>query len=137
MLINNAVSAGIGFVPIVGDIALATYKANSRNAALLEEYLRIRGAEALKARIIGVSSTKQVLTECRSGGRRENPRSGCPAWGWIGQRRAHRCRRFGPWWKEKVTFLRLLNEEKAKRCCYSGIIYTCSDWTADYLSTSV
>jgi len=49
MLMNNAVSLGIGLVPIVGDVALATWKANSRNAALLEEYLRIRGAEFLKA----------------------------------------------------------------------------------------
>jgi hypothetical protein len=48
MLANNAVSAVIGFVPIVGDIMLASYKANSRNAALLEEYLRIRGEEFLK-----------------------------------------------------------------------------------------
>ena len=48
MLLNNVISAGMGFVPIVGDIALATYKANSRNAALLEEFLRIRGEEALK-----------------------------------------------------------------------------------------
>jgi len=49
MLLNNAVSAGIGLVPIVGDVLLAAYKANSRNAALLEEYLRIRGEEFLKA----------------------------------------------------------------------------------------
>ena len=48
MLVNNAVSAGVGLVPIVGDIVLAMYKANSRNAALLEEYLRVRGEEFLK-----------------------------------------------------------------------------------------
>ena len=48
MLFNNAVSAGVGFVPIIGDIVLAAFKANSRNAALLEEFLRIRGVEALK-----------------------------------------------------------------------------------------
>lgn len=45
MLFNNAVSAGIGLVPIVGDIALAAWRANSRNAKLLEELLRIRGEE--------------------------------------------------------------------------------------------
>jgi len=50
MLLNNAVSAGVGFVPIVGDVLLAVYKANSRNAALLDEFLRIRGAEFLKLR---------------------------------------------------------------------------------------
>ena len=48
MLLNNAISVGVGIVPIVGDIVLAMYKANSRNAALLEEFLRIRGAEMLK-----------------------------------------------------------------------------------------
>ena len=46
---NNAVSAAVGFVPLVGDVVLAVYKANSRNAALLEEYLRIRGEEFLKS----------------------------------------------------------------------------------------
>ena len=49
MLANNAISAGVSLVPLVGDVILAVYKANSRNAALLEEYLRIRGEEYLKA----------------------------------------------------------------------------------------
>ncbi|KZO96572.1 hypothetical protein CALVIDRAFT_480969 [Calocera viscosa TUFC12733] len=49
MLLNNAISAGIGFVPIVGDIALATFKANSRNAALLEEFLRVRGVQFIQS----------------------------------------------------------------------------------------
>ena len=48
MLLNNAVSAAVGFVPMIGDVVLAAFKANSRNAALLEEYLRIRGEEFLK-----------------------------------------------------------------------------------------
>jgi len=47
MLFNNAVSAGVGIVPFVGDVLLAVYKANSRNAALLDEFLRIRGSSAL------------------------------------------------------------------------------------------
>jgi len=47
MLLNNAISAGVGFIPIVGDVLLATWKANSRNAALLEEFLRVRGAQYL------------------------------------------------------------------------------------------
>ncbi|KAF8305781.1 hypothetical protein DL93DRAFT_2181668 [Clavulina sp. PMI_390] len=50
MLTNNAISAGIGLVPLAGDVMLAAFKANSRNAALLEEYLRIRGDELIKAR---------------------------------------------------------------------------------------
>jgi hypothetical protein len=48
MLVNNVFSTGVGFVPIVGDLVLAMYKANSRNAALLEEFLRIRGEEFLR-----------------------------------------------------------------------------------------
>lgn len=48
MLFNNAVSAGVGIVPFVGDVLLAVYKANSRNAALLDEFLGIRGSEFLR-----------------------------------------------------------------------------------------
>lgn len=48
MLMNNAVSAGVGFVPLLGDVVMAAFKANSRNAALLEEFLRIRGEEFVK-----------------------------------------------------------------------------------------
>ena len=48
MLLNNAISAGVGFIPIVGDLILAMYKANSRNAALLDEFLRIRSEAFLK-----------------------------------------------------------------------------------------
>ena len=53
MLANNALSAGVGFVPFVGDIGIAVIKANSRNAALLEEFLRIRGSEFLKEQAVG------------------------------------------------------------------------------------
>ncbi|KAJ7094055.1 hypothetical protein B0H15DRAFT_831760 [Mycena belliarum] len=48
MLANNAASALMGLIPLAGDVALAAFKANSRNAALLEEFLRIRGEEFLK-----------------------------------------------------------------------------------------
>ncbi|CAL1716056.1 unnamed protein product [Somion occarium] len=48
MLFNNAVSLAVGLVPLAGDIILAVFKANSRNAALLEEFLRVRGEEFLK-----------------------------------------------------------------------------------------
>ncbi|KAJ7826235.1 hypothetical protein B0H14DRAFT_2817886, partial [Mycena olivaceomarginata] len=48
MLSNNATSALMGLIPFAGDVALATFKTNSRNGALLEEFLRIRGEEFLK-----------------------------------------------------------------------------------------
>ena len=49
MLANNSVSIAVGLVPIVGDIFLAQWKANSRNSYLLEEYLTVRGQEYLAA----------------------------------------------------------------------------------------
>ncbi|KAJ2916599.1 hypothetical protein MD484_g3811, partial [Candolleomyces efflorescens] len=48
MMLNNAVSLAVSFVPFVGDVILAVFKANSRNAALLEEFLRLRGEEYLR-----------------------------------------------------------------------------------------
>ncbi|KAG6333099.1 hypothetical protein ID866_5990 [Astraeus odoratus] len=48
MLLNCIISAVIGFVPAVGDIAVGVFKPNSRNAALLEEFLRIRGEEYVR-----------------------------------------------------------------------------------------
>jgi hypothetical protein len=50
MVFNSAVSVGFSLIPIVGDICLAVWKANSRNAVLLEEFLRVRGEEALKGK---------------------------------------------------------------------------------------
>lgn len=58
MLFNNLVSAGVGVVPFVGDLVLAAYKANSRNAALLEEFLRIRGEELLQLEAAGKDPAK-------------------------------------------------------------------------------
>jgi hypothetical protein len=56
MLVNNVISAGVGFVPLVGDVILAQWKANSRNAALLEEYLRVRGEVRAPASIRLITS---------------------------------------------------------------------------------
>jgi hypothetical protein len=49
MLANNAISAAVSFIPLIGDVILAQFRANSRNAALLEEFLRVRGEEFLAA----------------------------------------------------------------------------------------
>ncbi|CDR99856.1 uncharacterized protein SPSC_01751 [Sporisorium scitamineum] len=45
MMFNNAVSTGVGFVPLVGDVVMAAWRTNSRNAKLLEELLRLKGEE--------------------------------------------------------------------------------------------
>jgi hypothetical protein len=54
MFVNNMLSACVGLVPLIGDVFLAQFKANSRNSALLEEFLRIRGEEFLKLKAEGV-----------------------------------------------------------------------------------
>jgi hypothetical protein len=48
MVGNQAIATVIGLAPVVGDVGIAMFKTNFRNAALLEEYLRIRGEEFLK-----------------------------------------------------------------------------------------
>lgn len=48
MLINVVIDFIIGLVPFVGDIADAIYKANTRNAVILEKHLREKGAKRLK-----------------------------------------------------------------------------------------
>jgi hypothetical protein len=48
MLTNQVITCVCGLVPILGDVAVAIFGCNSRNVALLEEYLSIRGAEYLK-----------------------------------------------------------------------------------------
>lgn len=60
MLGNQAIATVIGFVPLVGDVGIAIFKTNSRNAALLEEYLRVRGEEFLKAQVDRVEDPKVV-----------------------------------------------------------------------------
>ncbi|KAJ3741494.1 hypothetical protein DFH05DRAFT_350600 [Lentinula detonsa] len=64
MLINNAVSAAVGLIPVAGDVVLAAFKANSRNAALLEEFLRIRGEEFMK---LGVDGSIAAAANSTSG----------------------------------------------------------------------
>jgi len=49
MYINIVVDFGIGLVPFLGDIADALFRANTKNAVVLEEYLRKKGAKNLKA----------------------------------------------------------------------------------------
>ncbi|KGO47951.1 Protein of unknown function DUF4112 [Penicillium expansum] len=46
MLINVILDFVIGLVPFIGDLADAVYKANTRNAIILETHLRQKGAKA-------------------------------------------------------------------------------------------
>lgn len=79
MLMNNLVSAGVGFVPVAGDVVLAMFKANSRNAALLEEFLRIRGEEYIKIhgeRDNGVKKGPSIFKKLTTGGKSEEANKG-------------------------------------------------------------
>ncbi|KAF7329746.1 putative Genomic scaffold, msy-sf-3 protein [Mycena kentingensis (nom. inval.)] len=70
MAFNNAVSGVANFLPGVGEVIVALYKANSRNAALLEGYLTLRGQEYMRMQGIevpGKAPTKKSLEEIRPG----------------------------------------------------------------------
>lgn len=49
MMFNIVVDFLVGLTPFVGDLADAVFRANTRNAAELEKYLRKKGAANLKA----------------------------------------------------------------------------------------
>lgn len=49
MLVNQVITCVCGMVPILGDLIVAIFGCNSRNVALLEEYLIIRGSEYLRS----------------------------------------------------------------------------------------
>ena len=49
MYINIFLDFGIGLIPIFGDLVDALFRANTRNAAVLEKYLQKKGAAALNA----------------------------------------------------------------------------------------
>ncbi|TVY42982.1 putative membrane protein, partial [Lachnellula occidentalis] len=48
MMFNIIVDFGIGLVPFLGDIADALFRANTKNAVVLEKYLRQKGDKNLK-----------------------------------------------------------------------------------------
>lgn len=49
MMFNIIVDFGIGLVPFLGDIADALFRANTKNAVVLENHLREKGLRNLKA----------------------------------------------------------------------------------------
>lgn len=49
MLFNIIVDFAVGLVPLIGDIADAIFRANTKNAVVLENYLREKGAKTLQS----------------------------------------------------------------------------------------
>jgi Domain of unknown function (DUF4112) len=89
MLVNNAIAAVIGFVPVVGDICIAVFKTNSRNAALMEEYLRIRGEESLKLKAQADIRNDQDVDQGSQGKRGgEKTKAESPITGGAGKKRS-------------------------------------------------
>jgi hypothetical protein len=54
MMFNIVIDFIVGLVPFVGDIADAVFRANTKNAAELEKYLRKKGQATLKAQGVAV-----------------------------------------------------------------------------------
>ncbi|PKI83340.1 hypothetical protein MVES_002786 [Malassezia vespertilionis] len=69
MLANNSVSIGLGLVPIVGDIGLAVWKTNWRNASLFEKYMRERAAENLRNQASGTNAGTPAVPPRPAGGK--------------------------------------------------------------------
>ena len=57
MYTNLMIDFAIGLVPILGDLADGVYKANTRNAALLEDVLRKRGDDRNKTARLAAEQT--------------------------------------------------------------------------------
>jgi len=71
MMLNLAISAAIGIVPILGDILLASYRANVRNARLLENFLHLRGERIAKGGARTLSEKSNAVADGDEGeGRR-------------------------------------------------------------------
>ena len=49
MLANIAIDFAIGLLPVLGDVADALFRANTKNAALLHQHLKERGASRIAA----------------------------------------------------------------------------------------
>lgn len=77
MYFNIALDFGIGLVPFLGDVADALFRANTRNAWILEEYLTQKAAEERKrGHIEGHERVSSSRQGSRQGSRQSSPQSG-------------------------------------------------------------
>jgi len=61
MQLNTLIAAGVGFIPLVGDVIMAVIKPNTRNALLFEEWL----VEKTKTRPLGSAGTSNGDVEAQ------------------------------------------------------------------------
>ncbi|KAF7425972.1 hypothetical protein PC9H_008334 [Pleurotus ostreatus] len=100
MLFNNALSGVISFIPFMGDMLLVIVKANSRNTALLEEFLRVRGKEFIAIWVEGgdldkiqkeaAKAARKHWGGSKKGKRQGGQRRSCPG---LQSATRHRCSR--------------------------------------------
>ncbi|BGP20696.1 hypothetical protein JCM10213_001057 [Rhodosporidiobolus nylandii] len=69
MTFNLMIGTGVGLIPLVGDLILATWKANSRNAALLEDFLIRRAAASASGTPAGNEERLAELAVGSGGGK--------------------------------------------------------------------
>lgn len=62
MLLNIAMDFAVGLVPFLGDVADALFKANSRNAWVLEEYLT-KKAQLAQAGALGNEAAAEAVLD--------------------------------------------------------------------------
>jgi len=68
MMFNVVLDFAVGLVPFIGDLADAVFRANTRNAVVLEKHLRDKGAKALKAhgqRVPSIDATDPGLFDAQ------------------------------------------------------------------------
>lgn len=75
MLINIILDFLVGLVPFLGDLADAVFRANTRNAALLEEHLRQKGKKELRKSGMPVPAVDPSSAEEYDRIQREDPPS--------------------------------------------------------------
>lgn len=63
MIMNIVLDFGVGLVPFLGDVADAVFRANTRNAAILEEYLRQKGRKNLRESGVPIPAVDPSLPE--------------------------------------------------------------------------
>lgn len=73
MLLNIAFDFVIGLVPLLGDLADALFRANTRNAMLLEDHLREKGKKQLRQSGIPIPAVDPSSPEEFDRARRDSP----------------------------------------------------------------
>jgi len=67
MQLNTILATGIAMIPLAGDIIMAAFKPNSRNAILFEEFLVERAKQRAAGNVTEDAQAQQVIDRARRG----------------------------------------------------------------------